>query len=466
MKKCLFILVCVLISLKLNAQSNLGFENWNGTEPLNWTTSNELSMDGGGVQTVFKETEHPGQGNAALRLVTGSCPECPNFGMGFFTLPFPDPVGGFVELGEIGNEGIPYTKRPISVDFMYKSFPMGNDACCLHVELTRYNSETEEDEIVGECYFEANSTVSEWTNINIPFVYTSNLQPEKMNIFITSSIGSVPDYSQIFPWMPSPGSLGLPDPVAGSEFYVDAIVFNLSSCEDFHITVSANPQEASATVTATGGTPPYNYLWNTLETTQTIENLLPGYYSVTVTDANECQRVGTCFLAPVGCNLSVSMSGTNSSTNSIYSGTGTATVYVTSGNPPYNYTWNTGATTQTITNLPIGTYSVLVEETNNPECAMWGFYTVYGPNGPGTGIKSDFTHTVTLCPNPTTDLIQIDGDVVIDHISVFDMTGKMVKDLKTNETYLEVDVSSLANGLYLLKIHTEKGLLEKKIVKQ
>jgi len=46
------------------------------------------------------------------------------------------------------------------------------------------------------------------------------------------------------------------------------------------------------------------------------------------------------------------------------------------------------------------------------------------------------------------------------------MTGKMVKDLKTNETYLEVDVSSLANGLYLLKIHTEKGLLEKKIVKQ
>ena len=115
--------------LQMAAQSNLGFENWNGSDPASWTTSNELSMDGGGIQTVFRETSNPGQGNSSLKLVTGSCPECPNFGLGFMTLPFPDPIGGFVELGEIGDEGIPYTKRPISVDFMYKSNPMMLAAC-------------------------------------------------------------------------------------------------------------------------------------------------------------------------------------------------------------------------------------------------------------------------------------------------------------------------------------------------
>ena len=465
MKKCTLLAACMAFFLQMAAQSNLGFENWNGSDPASWTTSNELSMDGGGIQTAFRETSNPGQGNSSLKLVTGSCPECPNFGLGFMTLPFPDPIGGFVELGEIGDEGIPYTKRPISVDFMYKSNPMPNDACGFYVELTRYNSQTEEDEIVGECYFETSATVDEWTNINIPFVYASELQPEKMNIFITSSIGSVPDYSAIFPWMPSPGSLGLPVPVAGSEFYVDAIVFNMPSCADFNITVTANSEEGTASVTAMGGTPPYQYLWNTLETTPTIENLIPGRYSVLVTDANDCQRVGTCNIVPEGCRLSIYVTGTNSTTNSIYSGTGSATVHVTDGNPPYNYTWNNGETTATINNLPIGTYSVLVEEVNNPMCVMWGFYTVYGPNGPN-GVGSEFTQTITLCPNPTSDYVQIDGDVNIDEICIYDLSGKLVGKLVVDNTCAELNVSNLPSGIYLIKLHTEKGVLEKKIVKQ
>ena len=455
----------MIFFMQMVAQSNLGFENWSGSDPNGWTTSNELSMDGGGVQTVFRETVNPGQGNSSLKLVTGSCPECPNFGYGFMTLPFPDPVGGFVELGEIGDEGIPYTKRPISVDFMYKSNPMANDACGFYVELTRYNTETEEDETVGECYFETSATVNEWTNINIPFVYASDLQPEKMNIFITSSIGSVPDYSSIFPWMPSPGSLGLPIPVAGSEFCVDAIVFNLPSCIDFNISVTANSEDGTAFVTATGGTPPYQYLWSTLETTPAIENLIPGRYSVLVTDANDCQRVGTCVIVPDGCRLSIYVTGTNSNTNSIYSGTGTATVHVEDGNPPYNYLWNNGETGTTITNLPIGTYSVLVEETNNPMCAMWGFYTVYGPNGPNTAT-SELTHTVTICPNPAFDFVQIDGDVNIEKVSVYDMTGKMMLDIPIDNTCAEINVSALSAGVYLIRLQTSKGMLEKKIVKQ
>ncbi|HTL82829.1 MAG TPA: PKD domain-containing protein [Bacteroidia bacterium] len=38
----------------------------------------------------------------------------------------------------------------------------------------------------------------------------------------------------------------------------------------------------------TGGSGPYTYLWNNGGTTQTISNLLPGYYQFTVTDTNNC----------------------------------------------------------------------------------------------------------------------------------------------------------------------------------
>ncbi|MGK0307432.1 MAG: hypothetical protein ACI8RP_000384, partial [Urechidicola sp.] len=44
-----------------------------------------------------------------------------------------------------------------------------------------------------------------------------------------------------------------------------------------------------AEVTAvTGGSGPYTYLWSTTETTAKIENLIPGSYNVTVTDASNC----------------------------------------------------------------------------------------------------------------------------------------------------------------------------------
>lgn len=43
--------------------------------------------------------------------------------------------------------------------------------------------------------------------------------------------------------------------------------------------------DGTAIANATGGTPPYAYLWNTGATTQQIAGLVPGFYNCTVTDA-------------------------------------------------------------------------------------------------------------------------------------------------------------------------------------
>jgi hypothetical protein len=56
----------------------------------------------------------------------------------------------------------------------------------------------------------------------------------------------------------------------------------------------------SLTVLPVGGIAPYTYLWNTGDTTQTIDSLPQGNYQVTVTDANGCQEASSVLFLNAG----------------------------------------------------------------------------------------------------------------------------------------------------------------------
>ncbi|MBL0139275.1 MAG: DNRLRE domain-containing protein [Bacteroidetes bacterium] len=58
------------------------------------------------------------------------------------------------------------------------------------------------------------------------------------------------------------------------------------------VSASCGLANGSATAAPNGGTPPYSYQWNTVpvQTGASAINLLPGIYTVTVTDANGCSR--------------------------------------------------------------------------------------------------------------------------------------------------------------------------------
>ncbi len=62
--------------------------------------------------------------------------------------------------------------------------------------------------------------------------------------------------------------------------------------------------DGTASVTASGGTPPYTYLWNTGATTSSISGLTAGTYTVTVTDAKGCTDQCTATVdEPAPCDL-------------------------------------------------------------------------------------------------------------------------------------------------------------------
>lgn len=134
----------------------------------------------------------------------------------------------------------------------------------------------------------------------------------------------------------------------------------------------------TATANPTGGIAPYTYSWNTnpVQTTQTANNLIAGTYTVTVTDSNNCTQTATVTITQPTA-LQVSTTQTNVSCNG--GNNGTATASPSGGIAPYTYSWNTTPvqTSATASNLPMGTYTVSVTDSNN--CVQTSTVTITEP---------------------------------------------------------------------------------------
>lgn len=122
--------------------------------------------------------------------------------------------------------------------------------------------------------------------------------------------------------------------------------------------------DGSATATVTGGTPAYTYLWSDGQTTATASNLCPGTYTVTVTDANGCTETITVTVNELLCTgFSVAVNTTG--LTCFETGDGTATAVVNGGTAPFTYSWSNGGSTQTISGLAAGPYTVTVTDAVN-----------------------------------------------------------------------------------------------------
>ncbi len=114
-------------------------------------------------------------------------------------------------------------------------------------------------------------------------------------------------------------------------------------------------------VNATGGNAPYRYLWSTGATSETISGLKAGTYSATVTDANGCSKsldysLGEPLILDIASAVeNVSCHGAQD---------GKINITVTGGSSPYTYQWSQMATTEDISGLAAGAYSVTVTDAN------------------------------------------------------------------------------------------------------
>ena len=187
----------------------------------------------------------------------------------------------------------------------------------------------------------------------------------------TSVTGGVPPY--IYSWSNGDSAANLAD--LGAGLYLLTVTdasgcsfnrgFKVEENSDLSVLLSPNYlecyQEGQGEILATvsGGTAPFNYLWSTGATTQNVSGLNTGAYTLTVTDADGCSYKQATYIGIKTLSLSSSVVSPtcNGGDDGEISITG-----VRNGTEPYTYVWDTGDTTETITGIPSGRYTVIVTD--------------------------------------------------------------------------------------------------------
>ena len=215
--------------------------------------------------------------------------------------------------------------------------------------------------------------------------------------------GGIPPYSylwnngatssQIFELMPGWYAVMVTD-AAGCSVIDSAYIYEPPAITiDFSAVIPAcGGNTGSVTAQASGGTPPFTYLWSYNNVVgPTLSNVPSGTYYVQVTDANGCQKSMPVSIS-AGTGLNVTLSILKASCQGVDDGTVTALVSPTSGT--YSYQWNIqNVNTASLNGIASGT-SVCVTVTDvNTGCQG----TACGIVGTHAVINLQVTDTEVSC---------------------------------------------------------------------
>lgn len=137
--------------------------------------------------------------------------------------------------------------------------------------------------------------------------------------------------------------------------------------------------DGTATAAATGGTAPYTFQWNSspIQATPTATALGAGIYSVTVTDSQGCTAATQVNIA--GALPITTTFGSVTDVLCYGAATGSATINVSGGKPPYGLLWNTNPpqTGNQLSGVAAGSYTVQITDSNG--CTQVDTVTISQP---------------------------------------------------------------------------------------
>jgi PKD repeat protein len=114
-------------------------------------------------------------------------------------------------------------------------------------------------------------------------------------------------------------------------------------------------------VTVSSGTTPYSFLWSNSNTTEDLTNLKAGTYTLVVTDKNSCTIRDTAIVKePSALKIGHSVIGVKCKGGN----NGSVDLTVSGGTANYTFKWSNNSTTEDLSNLTAGTYSVIVTDKN------------------------------------------------------------------------------------------------------
>ncbi|MBI4648427.1 MAG: PKD domain-containing protein, partial [Bacteroidia bacterium] len=221
---------------------------------------------------------------------------------------------------------------------------------------------------------------------------------------------------------------------------IKIVTINQSPSITFSTTNSSCYGSCNGTATAnvSGGSPPYTYMWDNVQTTQTATSLYAGTHTVTVEDVNGCTVTASVTITqPAALTASIS-SQTNVTCNG--ASNGSATVTASGGIPPYSYLWSNNQTTPTAIGLCAGTHAVTVYDANG--CTGVASATINQP----TAITTSFSTTNVNCNGGNNGAVNLTVSGGTQPYTYMWSNGAATQ-----------DISGLTAGIYTLTINDALG---------
>lgn len=133
---------------------------------------------------------------------------------------------------------------------------------------------------------------------------------------------------------------------------------------------SVGANDASISLEVSGGIGPYTYSWNTGDELPDLENLAPGEYSADIIDSEGCATDVFIIIEEFDCNLTVEALLSNPLC--LNDTSGSIQLILENFLGPVEYQWSNGATDEVLSEIPVGVYSVSLEDANG--CSFTGTY--------------------------------------------------------------------------------------------
>lgn len=227
----------------------------------------------------------------------------------------------------------------------------------------------------------------------------------------------------------------------GCSVKVPAVVENLVT-----ISLTATVEKTSCTgntgsidITVSGGAEPYTFTWTGGSTTEDINNLSAGVYNVQVTDANGCSTSRSFVVKE---NNTLQLSAVPSPTSCIEDNSGSIDLIVSGGTEPYTYTWSDGSTTEDLSGLAKGIYSVTVTEAGGCSSTL------------RVSVLAETFQVSTSSQNPT--CIGTDG-----YIQITPLGGQAPYTYVWSNGGTTSEISGLASGMYDVTVTDATGCSRK-----
>ena len=176
-------------------------------------------------------------------------------------------------------------------------------------------------------------------------------------------------------------------------------------------------------ITTAGGTQPYTYFWSNNSSSEDIQTLSEGSYSLIVTDANGCQLDSTLAVTQP---LALSASSLNTNVLCHGNATGAINLSVVGGVFPYDFAWANGDISEDISAITAGTYSVVITDANG--CVLNFTTTISQPAQP---LIVTETHQNVLCFGANNGSINLTVTGATPSYSYLWNTGATTQDIAT-----------------------------------